>query len=653
MKKFVFSTIFFFLIGDTVSAKVRLSGLFTDNMVLQRNASIPVWGWAAPQETVKIQFHHQQKKVKADNNGKWTLNLDAEHAGGPYELVVTANDTIRIVNVLVGEVWILSGQSNMEFTVNRGDHAKEEIASANYPFIRHAKVITHINSLPEEDARIYGWNICSINTVGDFSAAGYFFAKRLYDSLKVPVGLINATWGGTQIETWISRQGFESSAAFSQMIAAMPLISIDSLYKLKIKATELRIETLMGTKFKELQPEKFMESGCNDAKWPEINIPQVWEVQRIGELDGVVWLRKTILLPASDFNTAAILELSKIDDMDITYVNGIKVGSTNQWDAKRKYILPAGTLKEGKNYIAVQVTDNGGGGGIYGDAADLKLTLNNSTYSLAGTWKFQVESIQKAVSENSFPSLCYNAMINPLIPFSCKGILWYQGESNIGRAYQYRTSFPLLINDWRKKWNKPGLPFYFVQIAPFNTGGNSNYGCAIAELREAQTMALDLPNTGMVVTTDIGNFLDIHPTNKQDVGKRLAAIALNNLYGKKMVCNGPVYETMKIKGSEVEITFNQMGSGLMTTSFTGELGGFEIAGNDQVFHSAKARISGNRVVLISDKVLSPVAVRYGWSPDTDKCTLFNREGFPAVPFRTDQWRTITIHEKYQIEQLIL
>ncbi|NOT92860.1 sialate O-acetylesterase [Ferruginibacter sp.] len=650
-KKYLLLFVMFF-VSISLFANLSLPKIFSDNMVLQRNVLIPVWGWADAGEKIEVQFNKQVKTVKADKNGKWMLRLDIENAGGPYDLIIKGKNLIQIKNVLVGEVWLCSGQSNMEWTVGQSNNAKNEIASANYPFIRHVKIPHTISSLPQPDLVSGSWEVCDSTTVGAFSGIGFFFAKNIYNELKIPVGLINSSWGGTNIETWISREGFESSEEFKEMIAGMPRINLDSLSKIKVQASEVRIETLQGTKLKNINTGLFSQVSFNDSKWPVLIQPQLWEQQSIGELDGVVWLRKTIVLSAADLNKAASVELAKIDDNDITYVNGVKVGSTNQYDAKRKYIIPAGVLKDGKNVIAVRVVDNGGGGGIYGDAADVKLNLGSTVISLSGEWKFQVESIIKTTNQNSLPSLCYNAMIDPLIPFAFQGVLWYQGESNAGRSYQYRKAFPLLIKDWRQKWNNQTMPFYFVQLATFNNPGNSNEGCGWAELREAQTMALSIPNTGMCVTTDlVVNPNDIHPTNKQDVGKRLFALALNNIYKKEMVCNGPMYKSMEIKGNQIILSYDQTGTGLFTPDKYGYIKGFEIAGKDKVFHYAKAFIKGNTVLLFSDKVENPVAVHFGWVGDASDCNLFNKEGFPAVPFRTDEWKTITKEEKYTIEKL--
>lgn len=651
MKKYCLLLVGFLGICTCLNAKITLPKIFSDNMVLQRNVPIPVWGWADENERIEVRFHNQVKFTRADKNGKWMLKLDQETAGGPYILAIQGKSSIQLSNVLVGEVWICSGQSNMEWTVGRSLNAKAEIAAANNPFIRHIKIAHEISSLPNNNFTTGSWEVCDSATVANFSGIGYFFAKNIYNELKIPVGLINSSWGGTNIETWISREGFESSDEFKEMIVGMPKINLDSLSKMKLRSIELRMEALQGTKFKDINPDLFKELSFDDSKWPLLNVPQFWEQQSIGDLDGVVWLRKTVQLSASDLNKEAVLELAKIDDEDITYVNGVKVGANYVWNAKRKYSIPAGVLKEGKNVIAVRVLDNGAGGGIYGDAADVKLSLGNSSISLSGDWKFQVEAVKKSTNENSLPSLCYNAMINPLIPFAFQGVLWYQGESNAGRSYQYRTAFPLLINDWRQKWSNPNMPFYFVQLATFNTSGNSNEGCGWAELREAQTLALQLPHTGMCVTTDIGNPWDIHPTNKQEVGKRLSALALNNIYEKKMVCNGPTYKSMEVKDNQIILSFEHIGTGLVTPDKYGYIKGFEIAGKDQVFHFAKAFIKGNTVIVFNENVTDPLAVHFGWVGDASDCNLFNKEGFPAVPFRTDEWKNITKDEKYKIEKL--
>jgi len=636
------------LVNIFASANVKLPKIFADNMVLQRNKPIPVWGWAAANEKIEVKFNKQIKKTKADKNGKWMIRLDNETAGGPYDLTVKGINTIEIKNILVGEVWLCSGQSNMAFLVNEVANAEKEMNDAEFPFIRQFTVAKDISSLPNDDVKDGKWEVCSKATVGNFTAVGYFFAKKIYDELKIPIGLIHSSWGGTDSETWTSREAFESNDEFKEMIAEMPKISLDSITNEYNKIQAKRIEELQGAKINLAKAETYKETSFDDANWPEINEPELWESQELGEFDGVVWLRKTIQISAEDAEKAAIIELSKIDDEDITYVNGVKIGSSTSYNVKRRYNIPAGLLKEGKNTIAIRVVDGGGGGGIYGESTDFKITTATTVIPLNGKWKYQVESIKSQIGKNSYPTLLYNAMINPLIPYAFQGVLWYQGESNAWRAYQYRKAFPLLINDWRKKWNKD-FPFYFVQLSSYDIlKGNSNNGSMWAELREAQTMTLSLPNTGMCVTTDIGNPKDVHPTNKQDVGKRLAAIALKNVYNKNIVCSGPFFKSMEIQGNKIIATFENTGSGLSTSDKYGYVRGFEIAGNDQIFYYAKAQIVNNKVVIYNENVPNPVAIHLGWADDASDDNLYNKEGFPAVPFRTDEWKSIMKESKYKI-----
>ncbi|TRX37757.1 sialate O-acetylesterase [Flavobacterium restrictum] len=648
MKKFVF---LFLVCSIFANANVRMPLLFSDGMVLQRNKPIPVWGWAAANEKIAVHFNKQTKIITADATGKWILRLDSEKAGGPFELTITSKNKIVIKDVLVGEVWICSGQSNMEFQMYKTMNAKVEMDDSDYPMIRHFGVAQDLSGTPKEDLKQGKWVVANKENIKDFTAVGFFFAKKIYAELKVPIGIINTSWGGTCVETWTSRQAFEKSDDFKAMIADVPTIDIDSLSKSYAKAMRERVEKIQDSKVSADGENTFKTLECNDSNWGELNVPGLWENQPLGDLDGVVWMRKTITLSAEDAKKEAILYLSKIDDEDITYVNGIEVGSNTIWETKRVYSVPATILKEGVNVIAVRVVDNSGGGGIYGDAADLKLTLGNKILPLEGKWKYKVIVVKTALSPNSYPSLLYNAMVNPLIPYAFQGVLWYQGEANVWRAKEYKTAFPLLINDWRTQWNQGNFPFYFVQLSTFNEfNGNSKVGSRWAELRETQTQTLQLPNTGMAVTTDIGNAKDIHPTNKQDVGLRLAVIALNNNYGKKRVYSGPTYKSQEVKGDQIILTFDNLGSGLSTSDQNGILKGFEIAGADKVFYTAKAIIKNNKVIVYSQMVQNPIAVHYGWADDDTEINLFNKEKFPASPFRTDDWEMITANEKYKVSK---
>lgn len=650
MKKII--ALLFLCLSIYSNANVKLPLLFNDGMVLQRNKPIPVWGWANVNEKIEIHFNKQIVKTKADKNGKWTVNLKAEKAGGPFELVVKGENTITLKNVLVGEVWICSGQSNMEFNVNQATNAIQEINDSNFPMIRQFLVQKDMSSTPKSDLKAAKWESCNTSTVGGFTAVGYFFAKKLYAELKVPIGIINTSWGGTCVETWTSREAFETSNEFKDMIAEMPRVDLDSLAENKKNAIAHKIEKIQGSKLNANNEITFKELNFDDSNWPKMLAPNLWENQQLSNFDGIVWMRKSIMVSKEDANKEALLELAKIDDEDITYINGVEVGTNNQYNQKRIYKIPAGILKEGVNIIAVRIVDYSGGGGIWGDKADLKLTLQNSVISLVGEWRFQVIDVKSEVSPNGYPSLLYNAMINPLVPYAFQGVLWYQGEANVHRAEQYKKAFPLMISDWRKKWKQGDFPFYFVQLSSFDEfGGNSNKGSKWAELREAQTYSLEtVANTGMAVTIDIGNAKDIHPTNKQDVGMRLGAIALNNVYKKDVVFNGPTFNSMEIKENKVILTFKNLGTGLMTPNKNGSIEGFEIAGANKVFHNAKAYINNNRVIVYNDDLQNPVTVRYGWADDAGNCNLYNNENFPALPFRTDNWETITKEEKYTFEK---
>lgn len=639
------------MISIMSNANVKMPLIFSDGMVLQRNKEIPVWGWADANEKVEVHFNKQTKTIQADKNGKWIIKLAAEKAGGPFELIITGKNKIIIKDVLVGEVWICSGQSNMEFQVSKTKNAEKEIADSNYPMIRHFGVAQDLSGKPKDDLKAGKWEISSKETVGNFTAVGYYFAKKLYAELKIPIGIINTSWGGTNVETWTSREAFQKSDDFKTMIAEVPTLNIDSISKLYAKSMKERVERIQGTPVSTANEISFKESSFNDSSWGELNVPGLWENQSLGDLDGVVWMRKTITLSAEDIKNKAVLSLSKIDDEDITYVNGIEVGKNIQWDAKRVYEIPTNILKEGTNTIAIRIVDNSGGGGIYGDVADLKLTLGTKIIPLEGKWKYKVIVVKTSLSPNSYPSLLYNAMVNPLVPYAVQGVLWYQGEANVWRANQYKKAFPLMITDWRTKFKQGDFPFYFVQLSTFNEqNGNSKVGSRWAELREAQLETLKLPNTGMAVTTDIGNAKDIHPTNKQDVGLRLAAIALNNVYSKKQIYSGPTYKAQKVEGDKIILTFDNIGSGLSTSDNTENVKGFEIAGADKVFHSAKAIIKNNTIIVSSDNVKNPVAVHYGWADDDTEINLYNKEKFPASPFRTDNWEMITANEKYKVSK---
>lgn len=649
-----------FLFSITAHAEVRLPGIFSSNMVLQRDQPVKIWGWATNGQQVTVNFHGQEASAKADAKGLWSVTLKPMPFGGPFELKVQeGQDQITLDNILMGDVWVCSGQSNMEFPVKGWasvDSAEQVIRHAKHPNIRLFTVEKNISTTPQSEVKGGTWQLCNPQNIPPFSAVGYLFGRDLEAALHIPIGLINSTWGGTDIETWISRQSLEASPEYGDVVKKLPAVNIDSLQNKQKNNAAKRLQDIQGGLPDPAEVPAFRKMNFDASKWPQMNLPDFWEGGALDRnFDGVVWFRREIDVNAADAEQGATLYLAKIDDNDSTFINGEYIGSTNNASANRKYQVKAGLLKAGKNVIAVRVDDTGGNGGIYGAEEDLKLVIGDKTIALKGSWHFLATELAAQVGQfgpNNYPSLLYNAMIQPITGLGVKGVIWYQGENNAVRGYQYRYGLPLLIKDWRKQFDNAKMPFYFVQIAGFDAaGGNSNKGSTWAELRESQTKTLSVPYTGMAVTIDIGNAKNIHPTNKQDVASRLAALALKNDYGKSIVAAGPMYTSMKVQGSNVALNFSDIGSGL-TIGNNGdgtELKGMEIAGADQKFYPAQATIQGDQLIVSSDQVKKPVAVRYAWSDDTDGDNLFNKEGFPAVPFRTDNWPAITKDIKYNIQ----
>jgi sialate O-acetylesterase len=655
LKKYI-TLILLIVLASSISAQIKLPKLLSDNMVLQRHKPIRIWGWASANEKVTVAFNHQTKSTSADTSGKWQVMLKPENAGGPFQVLVKGkNEIIIIKNVLVGEVWVCSGQSNMEMPIadwGKINNYEQEIAEAEYPLIRHFKVPKSLSTSLKDDVSGGEWQTCSPSTAGDFSATAYFFARELYKRLKVPIGLINTSWGGTIIETWISEEGFSKKEDLKYIANNMKLNQIDSVLKQGRDVVLKYADDIVNRIESNPNPKDWKNIDYNDAKWPVMALPGLWENQGLKALDGILWFRYTFHVDETDFNKPASIELAKIDDWDETYINGKLIGATKQWDLPRKYDIPSGVLKPGKNVISVKVEDNYSSGGIYGDPENMYLKVGENIRSLAGEWKFMIErvaSLASSLGPNDYPTLLYNAMINPLLPYTIQGAIWYQGESNASRAHQYESAFQTMIKDWRHQWKLGDFPFLFAQLSTYGSANNnSNNGSTWAELREAQSKALALPNTGMAVTTDIGDPADIHPKNKQDVGKRLAAIALHDTYKKKGEHTGPLYQSMKVAGDSVVISFTHTGTGLKVNGKDGLLKGFEIAGADKKFHAAKARILGNKIIVRQENV-KPVAVRYNWVDDASTGNLFNGEQFPAAPFRRDDWSGLTDKNSYNFE----
>ena len=630
----------------TPATDLSLPALFTDHMVLQRDTPIAVWGWASPKGTVSATINGQQATTTVDADSTWRLTLPPMPAGGPHMLTIAGADTLALADVLVGEVWVASGQSNMEWPVQASNDADAEIQAADFPNIRLFKVARTVAYTPQTQVEAEGWHAVTPETIPEFSAVAYFFGRRLYEDLDVPVGLIETAWGGTPAEAWTSASALNAAMNdFSEDIAAMTGDADDPAKTYEAQRTAwLQAFTDNDQGYQNGQP-VWVAPDFDDAAWPAMDLPQLWEGAGLPGYDGVVWFRKTFDLPPAWQGRDLELNLAMIDDIDTTWVNGVAVGHTALWNQHRAYTIPANAVEPGRNVIAVRVLDTGGGGGIYGEADDFYLASDSDRQSLAGPWSYQpgippgTEMPRPPRAAQNRPTTLYNAMIAPLLPYTIRGAIWYQGESNAGRAYQYRTLFPTMIEDWRDRWGLGDFPFFFVQLANFmGPQQNPSEAQTWPELREAQTMTLSLPNTAQAVIIDIGEADDIHPRNKQDVGTRLALAALNMTYEQHIVYSGPAYREMTREGSTIRLHFDHVGSGLTTRGDA--LNGFAIAGADSQFVWAEAEIDGETIVVSSPAVADPVAVRYAWA-NNPIISLYNRDGLPASPFRTDDWPGIT------------
>jgi sialate O-acetylesterase len=637
-------TVFF---QKVCQAQISLPKIFGNDMVMQRDITIPVWGNAAPGTNVTAILGTVQTTSQADKEGKWMVRFPKFNAGGPYTLKIyetgKPDKAIELKGILIGDVWLASGQSNMEWQVQQAKDASTEIANANFPQIRFL-VVGHSNQIKLQSGIISGkWKICDTTNVKDFSAVAYFFARKIHVDQNVPVGIIQSTWGGTKIEPWTSREMLVTSP-----ITRAKTLSVDTL---RFDREDFIRDSLNQIRFWEIvyNPQNnadkiFPAADYDDAGWTNIDMPNVLKNFGIGNYVGMVWIRKKISLPESFAGKDITINLGHPEMNYSLYFNGKEI-CKNIWysNPDHSYTISAALVQPGENTIAVRIAMLWGGGGL-NPANDIYITDGSSKITLAGKWLYKKDletAIPKIPNYQGNPTVLFNSMINPLIPYGIKGFLWYQGESNAEDAYNYRKLFPMLIADWRQHWQQGNLPFLYVQLANYMQRKPLPTESEWAELREAQTLTLSHPNTGMACTIDIGEAGSVHPVNKQEVGRRLALIANKLVYKKHEIISGPMYNQFKIEGNRIRISFSNNGS-VLSTSDGNEVTGFAIAGNDRHFYWAKAKIEGNEVVVYSDNVPAPVAVRYAWADNPD-CNLINSEGLPAIPFRTDDWKGITQH----------
>lgn len=638
---------FLFLLSVGAQAQLRLPSLISDGMVLQRDKPLTIWGWAKAGEKITVRFNRKSYKTTTDAGGTWRVTLPAMPAGGPFTMDIVGATQLTIKDILLGDVWFCSGQSNMVHQLNIHDVTyAREIAEANYPQIRQFWVPT-LTSLqgPQTDVPNGQWKKAVGDDVRPFSAVAYFMAKKLHQQYNVPVGIINASVGGTPIEAWISEAGFSELPAQQATIAKnKDTAYINSLTQRPPTASRPAPPVDLGM----TGPTKWYETSYTPKGWRPINIPGYWEDQGVKDLNGVVWYRREIDLPASMTGKAAKVFLGRIVDADELYINGKAVGRTTYMYPQRRYNVPADLLKAGKNTFVVRVTNTAGKGGFVPDKPYC-IFAGADTVDLKGTWQYKVGTAYRPNAGGGFgggtpagginaqnqPTALYNAMVAPEIQYAIKGFCWYQGESNAGRPQEYQTLQTALINDWRNRWNQGALPFLYVQLPGFMDYNYQPSDSGWALLREAQLNALSTPNTAMVVAIDLGEWNDIHPDNKKSVGERLALAAQKLAYNEKLVSSGPLYQSATVDGNKIVVSFTNVGGGLIANHGE-ELGDFAIAGSDKKFVWANASIVGNTVVVSSDEVPSPQYVRYAWADNPVHANLYNKEGLPASPFRTDK-----------------
>ena len=680
------------LCAAMIQADVTLPGWMSSNMVLQQKTNVHLQATAKKSATVKITTSWDKKTVKvtADKEtGAFAFDLQVPSAGGPYTLTFDDGKKLVLENVMAGEVWFCSGQSNMEMPVKgwgKVNNYEQEVADANHPLVRLFQVERMVGHTPQTQVPLgytKGWAVCSPETVGEFSAAAYFFAREVSKELGIAIGVVNSSWGGTPAESWVSLERLQNVIGFESHAKRLFATGFDEA-KIKQLFQDERAEWMQevfgndpGLDKGNIDKALWAATDLDDTGWSQNVQPALWNGD-LENFDGIAWMRRVVEVPAALAGKDLKLELGAIDDEDITYWNGQRVGMTSGWNRNRSYTVPGKLVKAGKNVLTVRIYDTSGEGGFRKEAKDFNLTAGTTTISLAGNWTFKktldandIKSPRNNMTEpmapNSswYPAGLYNSMVAPFLTMPVRGFLWYQGCSNVGRAVQYESLFQTLILDWQARFNKnsevapypkpepqdnrrrfmmggdsKALPFYFVQIANYRQRKDLQPESEWAAIREAQRKALKLDGVGMAVNIDIGMAGDIHPKNKQEVGRRLALLALNRTYGREEACAAPEYLQMNVSQGKALLSFMPF-FGADRLEENADIKGFSVAGPDHKWHVAKAHTEGGgqfiwRVVVESPEVPHPVAVRYAWA-DNPECNLKTVSGLPVGPFRTDDW----------------
>lgn len=634
----------------TLRAEVKPFPLFSDHMVLQQSSNVKIWGTAAPSKDISLTASWNNNKfvTRSDESGNWEVELRTPSWGGPYEISIQEgkktrkNKPLVLSDVMIGEVWLCGGQSNMQMRV--GDNIigmdKTLQESVQQTDIRLARVEIDYGPSIADDVKLAGdgWQTCNPESVKEFSAAGYHFGLELQRELGVPVGLIESCLGGTIAEAWISRESLGTMPYFKTSVeglAGFPATKEEQVAKFEKELDEWRVK--MSTE--EAQP------SYDCSGWETMNVPGfIQHLPGYANFGGFFWLRRSFEIPAEWAGRELILNVAGIDDYDFTYFNGVEIGHTENL-GDRQYKVPAKLVKAGEAVVAIRVMDNGGLGGVWPNEGNFSIAPEGcEPLSIRGEWKLRtikglyeepVFPINTSANPN-YPTFLYNSMIAPITDFTIKGAIWYQGESNSSAGEMYKDLLPLLICDWRAKWGYD-FPFYIAQLANYQQEQTEAEVSGWAAIREAQLQTSQtLEDTGLAVLIDIGEANDIHPKNKPECGRRLALAALAQTYGKTVEYTGPLYSGYRIEGGAIRISFTHA-DGLRIAPRDKEVKGFWIAGVDHVFHKAEARIDGQTVVVRSAEVPMPVAVRYGWA-DNPPCNLYNSAMLPASPFRTDSYK---------------
>jgi len=620
------------LLSSIINAEIKLPLFFSDHMVLQRDEPIVVFGTATAGEMVEVNFNGSTVKSETNKDGNWSVTLNAMSFGGPYKMIVKGKNTIMLSDVYLGDIWFCSGQSNMGWKLENSINGKEELANANYEKIKIFSAKRYMSGKPTTKLISSKWETCTSKTAEGFSAVAYFFGRALYKKYNIPIGLINSSYGGTNIEAWMSEELFENHPERQKIIAQMKdMDMLDMVRQFKkddYAYRDLLEEIDLGRK------QHWENENTGYSNWEILQLPNRWAFTEIERTYGVVWVTKEIKLNNQDINGNLFMSIGRVDDKDVTYFNGTKIGESDRKDLERTYEVPQKLLRLGKNRITIKVVNFRDYGGFRSADNELYLTTNHQTISLAGSWNYKIgtPNVQEPparVHPKYYPTSLYNSMVHPFFGCNIKGVIWYQGESNTKNPEEYANFFPQMIKDWRSKWDKE-IPFLFVQLANYAKQNNRE-----ATIREAQTAALKLNKTAMAVTLDIGEDTNVHPKNKQDLGKRLAMAAQNVAYGEhEITTHGPLVEKVKVKKGKVIITFTEQ---ITIKGDNQDINGFLISDNKENFIKAHAKlVKSNTIEVESNEINNPKYVRYLWEDAPGKVMIFNNSGLPAPPFRTDK-----------------